>query len=238
MATIKEISVGEKAKRYDEAKLRMSAAYNSNRCTIGFVNEIFPELAESEDERIRKELIDYFKENNAVLAFRGISNECVIAWLEKQGEKGTIGNEKEIPFSEQKPAWSEEDEKMLKDTIRFCELCGNQVSANWLKSLRPQNVCSYNPYKAVVESIAEMCEKYEDANLDSLKDFYSNVKVKCKDAKEYDSLYPKSQWKPSDEQIKAIRLARSFVTDDFDEHPTLSEILIELEAKLKKLKEA
>ena len=46
-----ELSIEEKAKRYDEAKLRMSAAYNSNRCTIGFMNEIFPELKESEDKK-------------------------------------------------------------------------------------------------------------------------------------------------------------------------------------------
>lgn len=45
----------------------------------------------------------------------------------------------------------------------------------------------------------------------------------------------KPRWKPSEEQIKAIRLARSFVVDDFDEHPTLSEILMELEEQLKKL---
>lgn len=41
--------------------------------------QIFPELAESEDERIRKEILDY-------LVSRGFSNEW-IAWLEKQGEK-------------------------------------------------------------------------------------------------------------------------------------------------------
>lgn len=44
------------------------------------------------------------------------------------------------------------------------------------------------------------------------------------------------EWKPSDEQIKAIRLARSFVTDDFSEHPTLSESLMELEEQLRNLK--
>ena len=46
---------------------------------------------------------------------------------------------------------------------------------------------------------------------------------------------PQFYWKPSKEQIKAIRLAKSFVVDDFDEHPTLSEILMELEEQLKKL---
>jgi hypothetical protein len=51
------------------------------------------------------------------------------------------------------------------------------------------------------------------------------------------SLRPQNTWKPSDEQIKAIRLARAFVTDDFSENPTLSDVLVELEEQLKKLKE-
>ena len=52
-----------------------------------------------------------------------------------------------------------------------------------------------------------------------------------------DRVLPQNTWKPSDEQIKAIRLARSFVTDDFADNPTLSEILMDLEEQLKKLKE-
>ena len=51
------------------------------------------------------------------------------------------------------------------------------------------------------------------------------------------SLKGRYTWKPSDEQIKAVRLARAFVMDNFDDNPTLSEILIELEKQLKKLRE-
>ena len=58
---MKELSIVEKARAYDEAKLRIRAAYNSNKCTIGFMNEIFPEIKESEDEKIRKELITHCK---------------------------------------------------------------------------------------------------------------------------------------------------------------------------------
>ena len=42
---------------------------------------IFPELAESEDEKIRKELINFFKEDDVVLTH---TNEEYAAWLEKQ----------------------------------------------------------------------------------------------------------------------------------------------------------
>lgn len=80
---------------------------------------IFPELNESEDERIRKELItffinDYGKNSNA--RFAGIKVKDIISWLEKQGEqnpnpcdgcinrKGCINCENgELRETEQKP---------------------------------------------------------------------------------------------------------------------------------------
>ena len=52
----------------------------------------------------------------------------------------------------------------------------------------------YNPYKVAVESILKMAEKYEPYckfNIDSnLSDFLNEVKVKCKDAMEYDKMFP------------------------------------------------
>lgn len=46
----------------------------------------FPELKESEDERIRKDLIEYFKWNVKQI-LNDFSNKECIAWLEKQGEQ-------------------------------------------------------------------------------------------------------------------------------------------------------
>ena len=58
----------------------------------------------------------------------------------------------------------------------------------------------YNPYKAAVESIAKMVEKYEpyyrfeyDSNV---CDFFDNVKVKCKEAMEYDEIFPQEEFIP------------------------------------------
>ena len=120
-----------------------------------------------------------------------------------------------------KQEWNEEDAKAL-DRISEILVDASEVKNWWkeyrlierdemirltdfLKSIRSQNVCAYNPYKEVVESIAEMCKHYDKTT--DLQDFYDNVKVKCKDSKEYDSLYPQSQWKPSDEQMKALDIA-------------------------------
>ena len=49
--------------------------------TRGCIEEIFPELKESEDERIRKEIIEYIK--------TGTYHKDWIAWLEKQNKQKT-----------------------------------------------------------------------------------------------------------------------------------------------------
>lgn len=50
--------------------------------------EIFPELNESEDERIRKAIIAYINHGQHC----GVSNADMLAWLEKQDEKKRIFN--------------------------------------------------------------------------------------------------------------------------------------------------
>lgn len=94
---MKELTIEEKAKAYDDAKARMSKAYNSNRCTIGFMNEIFPELIES-DEKIRKELIDFLKEEEAKADITSKHSKTLckyIVWLEKQGKSALEATKEE-----------------------------------------------------------------------------------------------------------------------------------------------
>lgn len=97
------------------------------------LNNLFPELAESEDERKRKSLIDMLKNDE-----KHYLKE--IAWLEKQCEKGTNGNNMEIPNSD----WSEEDESRIDNLCHFLEEYGNQYyghltlqcTISWLKSFK------------------------------------------------------------------------------------------------------
>ena len=124
-------------KAYKEALERAKKMFASKRSVIvekQALETIFPELAESEDERMRKELLDYLHTRQVV---EGLTDTKVkmywIAWLEKQGEKSS-------------------------------------------------------PYKAAIESIATMVEKCDYFNID-LQDFFNNVKVKCKDAMEYDKTF-------------------------------------------------
>lgn len=77
----------EKAKAYDKAleRAREYKKYDYMMINVALDN-IFPELKESEDERIRKELIKFHK---STIDIDGIKGEQIIAWLEKQGETYT-----------------------------------------------------------------------------------------------------------------------------------------------------
>lgn len=57
-----------------------------------------------------------------------------------------------------------------------------------------EEIDNYDPYKEVVKSISDMVERYAELqSLEDLKDFYDNVKVKCKEAVEYDKKWCKKQ---------------------------------------------
>jgi hypothetical protein len=89
---MKELTIEEKAQRYDEAIER--ARKELQAC--GFVDcdaakqifRLFPELKESEDERVRNKLIKFFKGYSPDEEWWGnITQEDILAWLEKQGEQ-------------------------------------------------------------------------------------------------------------------------------------------------------
>lgn len=82
---MKELSIEEKAKAYDEVVARIRHAFNSNRCTLGFMNEVLRYPRESEDEKIRKFLIKWIQDNYYYgITDTDIPTKTLIAWLEKQ----------------------------------------------------------------------------------------------------------------------------------------------------------
>lgn len=79
----------EKAKAYDEALERAKSF--QQKYGGDYAGYIFPELRESEDERIRKELINYI-----LYKAKGVSEEQEHSWvvyLEKQKEQKPVDNE-------------------------------------------------------------------------------------------------------------------------------------------------
>ena len=85
-----ELSIKEKASRYDEAiEVINKCKTDKYGCIIGVKpTDIFPELKESYDDRIRKEIIrivDIWTNSSPVV--NGIPSETLLAWLEKKGEQ-------------------------------------------------------------------------------------------------------------------------------------------------------
>ena len=150
----------ERAKRWADGTLQPESTTPQGVCEA-----IFPELTESEDERIIKTIHEYIKNRNWML--NGPTKEEVLAWLERQKEEegyeiipvestleyklGFNAGKESVKQKEQKPAeWSEEDEKMIERLItRLNWITYNTrtdgTSPNitffeeidWLKSLRP-----------------------------------------------------------------------------------------------------
>ena len=83
---MKELTIEEKAKAYDEAIKKAKGVIEQNPLMEYLkkgIEYIFPVLKENEDEETRKEIIKFVKSRLAGFP------ECdkFVAWLEKQGEQ-------------------------------------------------------------------------------------------------------------------------------------------------------
>jgi hypothetical protein len=86
---MKELSIEQKAQRYNEALKRAKKLYEQGTITES-LSYVFPELKESDDERIRKWLIFTLKSlNNSPVQIDGAYEMMLpaIDWLEKQGQQ-------------------------------------------------------------------------------------------------------------------------------------------------------
>lgn len=61
----------------------------TRRTAITIIHNIFPELAESEDERIRKAILQFFESQDDNTTYSFVPKKDILTWLEKQGEKVT-----------------------------------------------------------------------------------------------------------------------------------------------------
>ena len=168
-------------KKYKEANDKIAARFGTN-----VAKEIFTDLYESEDEKIRKDLIAIFKGQIPFTSEKDAKR--YIAWLEKQNNQKSIDDltpqeamdiavakcfeqgeqnseKKELKKIEQNSAWSEEDEIKIKSIIAF---------------LKSPSLCAMDENKGVI-----------DANIKYLKSLKGRVQ-------------PQNHWKPSNAQIGAL----------------------------------
>ena len=132
---------------------------------------MFPELRESEDERIRKEMISFLR---SPFIKENLTDEKVAPWLsylEKQKEQKPAEWEDykdkvNIPYCSSEPEWSEEDKKMRNLAIEWAETMYGQFRfvdmgstdfrkiVAWLKSLRP----SWKPSEDQMDALKELID--------------------------------------------------------------------------------
>ena len=218
---------------------------------------------ESEDEMVRKYIITRVMEENMshylrelIIAYLEKQKEPQHAIRVTKGFGDPDGPQFELVDlqKEQKPAEKISVSEELYEHIRNACACiddamSSDTMCDMTNYLEMANSSAQKAFdmvdKSVVKQPAEW-SKEEEKDIQEASDYlrdYANNYVQGGNSKLYiqsladriESLNPQSHWKPSEEQIKAIDLAIRFVTDDFDEHPTLSETLRGLYNELKKL---
>ena len=170
----------EKYKQALERVKSFMEGYEERLFDRDMLEDIFPELKESEDEKIRKWLIRLISTNG----YRELESDpmpCnrmnIIYWLEKQKPV-----EKQIYWTE------EEIEPIVSDY-----LCGRENYGGMIGRLR-----CLKPKQKQDEPL-----DYNNANIQQ-KDWADELK-KCKENPLYfTSNYVTVEWKPSDEQLEAL----------------------------------
>jgi hypothetical protein len=156
---MKELSIEQKAKRYDEAvneirnlrdMLLKEGVINKEGIICDNFNRIFPELKESEDEKIRKDIVTYLKSILSNKKYGDKFIETWISWLEKQGDN---------------TAWSEEELdsitaainnlEYLKDYCVYHQM-GLEPAITFLKSLKDR----VRPKQEILEKLKEWLDEY------------------------------------------------------------------------------
>lgn len=165
---------------------------------IEAIHTLIPELIESEDEKTRKEILNY-----VLYKADGVSEEDEhrwVTWLEKQKEPENVSASTMIPScweveqEEQKPAWSKEDEVYLQDALWCVKQAAkvakdeNDMGTCWsaerfLKSLRLQSKREWSEEdEAFLKVAIAICNRYSHKDIaDWLKSLSLNLKKKNED---------------------------------------------------------
>ncbi len=194
-------------KALEQAKRELSTCGSMDCDAARLIFRLFPQLAESEEERIRWWLRSYFGTIGKNWLFdNDMPLNSILAWLEKQKEQEPITDSvkfeegfkagREFERREQKPSWSEEDAETLYDIIYRLDT-DNRIGLDefsrmekLLKSLRPQ------PKQEWSEEDEEMRKLIGDVN--DAKQLYTTSRA-AKDMADKEIAWLKSL-KPSEQK--------------------------------------
>ena len=199
----------EKAKRYDEAIERANELnYVSDKDSLQrkTVDHIFPELKESEDERISKALIYFIKQSEikgTIRTYLGVTEKEMLAWLEKQDKK-----DEEILILKDQIESLHAARIALKEVHKIeLENQGEQKPAEW-------RITDEDMFRTAVWHIKNSISKGKPDTItkSDILDWFITFK---------DRVQPKQEWSEKDETalgdaLWCCKLAASFAKDEND----------------------
>ena len=210
------MTIEQKAKAYDEALKDIKVIYPDLKGDVKFVVEqAFPELKESEDERIKKTAIKILKGvANRVFEYESVSKESVLADLEKQKETGIQWLKSDNVKNPDKP-YIDKAGMFYTTDGRMCHV--SEIE----RQKEPENVSATTMIpscwteKQKEQNPSEWSEEDEKMCSAILQDL-ANIKVafpKVSIQEEFDwlkSLRPHPHWKPSEEQMESLKRAAEY----------------------------
>ena len=192
------------------------------------VEEVFPELKESEDEKIRKALIKYysFDKNGGSHALDNITPKQIVVWLEKQSIDISSFPEEQQVFMQKYTGLDKitlikllaERDANNAEIIESFEKQGERKPVLEMKTPEESLGIDSDTYNKIVDECIYGEQKpawsEEDEKILNfiIARLHSHPNVGLEEySKEYSwliytlkSLKPQSRWKPSDEQIKVL----------------------------------
>lgn len=206
----------QKAKRYDEVLTNARMFYKDEHVSDdanNLLEALFPELAESKDERIRKVIYGWIYTQPSQFFDNGFSKEEMLAWIEKQGQKpidpDTLIQQRVDVLAdmvaEQEAAWSEEDETGLTNTIIMLKEGASlhfskkdiAKAVDWLKSIKDR--AQPQPEQEWSEEDEKIYQSIMDDTVQE-NQLNSNQTNWLRDIKYRYFQQPKQEWSKEDEK--------------------------------------
>ena len=184
-------------KKYNEVLEKAKEFYSSDVASPArkqWLEKVFPELADSEDERIRTEIIRYLGPGCHAVSQKIV--DTWIAWLEKQKE-------------DTEPASQDLSEEIERISKRYPEVSFAKLSriavhfTKWQKKQSPTEWSGEDMKKIIfLKSLIE--QNVPDSTFAVGGGAKYGVVTKAEAIEMLDSLTPHSHWKPSCEQMEAL----------------------------------
>ena len=200
---MKELSIEEKAKAYDEAIKKAESLYKvaepMSACNV-IIETLFPELAESEDEKIKRCISDAVRKYGVEFATGTITKEKMLAWLEKQCEQNLEWSKEENDKISNIIAWIKDYPRLAKFNEEAFVKANNY--AEWIKSIRnkyipqKQGMCKLShDDEIMIEQLTEYfttCKGLQNTN-ETIIEWLKSLKDRVVPQ-------PKQEWSEEDEK--------------------------------------